>query len=94
MMAMTNSLPLSHEQALEEQGWIRRFTAVGQRLREAVRLYDELGFEVHLEPATPTTTETAGASACEDCLALTMSRTIYTRPRTSGLTSAASGGNA
>jgi hypothetical protein len=35
---------------LEEEGWTRRFVACEPRLSEAVSLYRETGFEVHLEP--------------------------------------------
>ena len=36
--------------ALEKQGWVRQFVASEPRLSEAVELYTESGFEVHLEP--------------------------------------------
>jgi hypothetical protein len=36
--------------ALQKQGWIKQFVASESRLSEAVELYKELGFEVHLEP--------------------------------------------
>ena len=35
---------------LEQQGWCRRFVAAEPRLSEAVEMYRELGFQVHLEP--------------------------------------------
>jgi hypothetical protein len=35
---------------LEKQGWVKQFVASEPRLSEAVELYKELGFEVHLEP--------------------------------------------
>lgn len=35
---------------LERQGWHRQFIAAEPRLGEAVAMYRELGFEVHLEP--------------------------------------------
>jgi hypothetical protein len=35
---------------LEKQGWVKQFVASEPRLSEAVELYRELGFEVHLEP--------------------------------------------
>jgi len=35
---------------LESQGWRRQFTAADPRLSEAVEMYKELGFQVHLEP--------------------------------------------
>ena len=35
---------------LEEKGWVKQFVANEPRLSEAVELYKEAGFEVHLEP--------------------------------------------
>ena len=35
---------------LEERGWVKQFVASEPRLSEAVELYRESGFEVHLEP--------------------------------------------
>jgi hypothetical protein len=37
---------------LEREGWTRQFTASEPRLSEAIALYEEMGFEVHLEPVT------------------------------------------
>jgi hypothetical protein len=35
---------------LEREGWVRQFIANEPRLSEAVELYKEAGFDVHLEP--------------------------------------------
>jgi len=40
----------SRTEELEKQGWVKQFTASEPRLSEAVDLYRESGFEVHLEP--------------------------------------------
>jgi len=40
----------SRIEELEKQGWIMQFIANEPRLSEAVALYKELGFDVHLEP--------------------------------------------
>jgi hypothetical protein len=45
---------------LEREGWTRRFVANEPRLREAVDMYRESGFEVHLEPMPK-------RSDCETC---------------------------
>ncbi len=37
-------------EALNRRGWQRRFTATEPRLSEAIKLYEDLGFDVHLEP--------------------------------------------
>ena len=38
------------EKELTENGWTRQFEACEPRLGEAVRLYEEMGFAVRLEP--------------------------------------------
>lgn len=68
--------------ALQEDGWTRRFTALGRRLEEATELYHQLGFEVMLEPADPDEQAAAGAEGCRQCFVTAYARTIYTRPRT------------
>lgn len=67
--------------ALEGEHWIRRFTAFGSRLSEAVELYRGLGFEIRLEPAEPQEEVTDG-SGCAQCFVMSLARTIYTRPLT------------
>ena len=64
---------------LEGQGWTRQFIADEPRLSEAVELYESLGYEVHLEPATP---EEMGEE-CSVCFEDMPDRykTIYTRPK-------------
>ena len=65
---------------LHEQGWARRFTALGRRLNEAVELYRQLGFEILLEPADLDEEYIPGTGGCERCIVTTLARTIYTRP--------------
>jgi len=68
------------EAELLARGWTRRFVGAPPRLKEVVEVYEELGFEVHLEPQTP---EEIG-ERCEGCLiALESLRVVYTRPRRS-----------
>jgi len=38
---------------LEQQGWTKQFVANEPRLSEAVEIYKEAGFQVHLEPLPP-----------------------------------------
>jgi hypothetical protein len=66
---------------LQEEGWTRRFTALGRRLNEAAELYRQLGFDVRMEPVDLNEEETAGAEGCKDCFVTMQARTIYTRPR-------------
>jgi hypothetical protein len=40
------------EEELEKKGWTRQFVTDEPRLSEAVELYREIGYEVHLEDAT------------------------------------------
>jgi hypothetical protein len=65
---------------LEQQGWTRRFTAIGTRLTESVAVYEGLGFEIRLEVADGPAEELASA-ACQTCAVTALARTIYTRPR-------------
>lgn len=61
---------------LAAEGWTRRFTGSPPRLSELTALYEELGYEVLLDPILPG--ELGGA--CVDCtLALTLFKVIYTR---------------
>ena len=41
---------LTRLEILEREGWTRQFVANEPRLSEAVELYKETGYEVHLEP--------------------------------------------
>lgn len=86
---MSTSIPQRRDIQLQEQGWTRRFTAMGRRLNEAVELYCQLGFETLLEPAELDVARgqgereehLSGAEGCEHCIVTTLARTIYTRPR-------------
>lgn len=66
--------------SLERAGWTRRFTAVGDRLQEAIDLYQTLGFEIRLEPAEPRAEDVADQAACAQCFVMSLARTVYTRP--------------
>ena len=68
---------LAPDPARVAAGWERRFIAEGTRVEEAVRLYQELGFEVCADPLQPEDL----AGECEDCqlLMLLQFKTIYTR---------------
>lgn len=70
----------SREAELKKEGWIKCFTIDEPRLSEAVELYESLGFDVRLEPATTAEGECA---ICYDNEP-TRFKTIYTRPKRSG----------
>jgi hypothetical protein len=78
---MSTGIPQGRGIQLQEQGWTRRFTAMGRRLNESVELYCQLGFETLLEPAELDGEYLSGAEGCERCIVTTLARTIYTRPR-------------
>ena len=65
------------EAELFAEGWTRRFVGGPPRLQEMIQMYQELGFEVWLEPQATEEFE----DECADCtLALMLFRVIYTRP--------------
>jgi hypothetical protein len=74
------------EEELLAAGWERRFIATEPRLREAIELYEEIGFEVLLEPL-PTEEEMKGGgceeSGCAACFDVDRERyrIIYTRAK-------------
>lgn len=67
------------EAELAKEGWERKFTTSEPKLAEFIKMYQEMGFEVHEEPLTR---EELGQD-CGSCfvLAADIFRTIYTRPR-------------
>lgn len=54
---------LQADPALAAKGWERRFTADAQRAKEAMELYEKLGYEVRAEPVRPQELD----DDCEDC---------------------------
>lgn len=77
---------MKREEELIAEGWERRFVATEPRLQEAVELYEEIGFDVFLEPL-PTEEELKGAgceeSGCTACFDVDRERykIIYTRAK-------------
>jgi len=55
----------SRTEALEREGWKKQFVACEPRLSEAVEMYKEAGFEVHLEPL-PKEADCEGCAGEED----------------------------
>ncbi len=66
---------MSREEELKKEGWTKRFTIDDPRLSEAVAEYEEIGFEVLLEPVDMSSEE------CTSCMMAPTDRyrTIYTR---------------
>lgn len=78
-MSQETSERTLREEELAREGWGKKFVAAEPKLSEYVKMYDELGFEVHLEPVTPQEL----AQECSTCFLAQcdMYRTIYTRLR-------------
>ena len=68
---------MKREEKLKNQGWTKRFTVDEPRLSEATAEYEEIGFEVLLEPVDISSEE------CTACMSGPTNRykTIYTRLR-------------
>ncbi|OQY60690.1 MAG: hypothetical protein B6245_00095 [Desulfobacteraceae bacterium 4572_88] len=67
---------MTRQESLLREGWKRQSTQDEPRLSELAEMYEELGFEVHLEPLHPE--EEPG---CTDCMKVSPEKykTIYTR---------------
>jgi len=74
------------DEQLRAEGWTRRFVADEPRLSEAVRMYQSLGFEVHLEPLMDLEPdeECGECRVCFEGQPRDKYMVIYTRPRPSG----------
>ena len=66
---------MTREEELKKEGWEKRFTMDEPRLSEAAEQYQEIGFEVLLEPVDLSPEE------CTSCMAASTNtpKTIYTR---------------
>lgn len=67
---------MTREEELIREGWQRQTTMDEPRLSEIAEAYEEIGFEVHLEPFHP-----EQETGCTECMKLNSERykTIYTR---------------
>jgi hypothetical protein len=67
---------MTREEELAREGWKKQTTYDDSRLSEMIEMYEEIGFEVHLEPFNPD--EEPG---CTECMKASPDRykTIYTR---------------
>ena len=78
----------SRNQVLEAEGWTKMFIAGEPRLSEAVEVYKETGFDVHLEPLPkePECEECPGEDNQGECRVCfegseDQYKIIYTRPQ-------------
>lgn len=69
---------MSREEELRREGWEKRTTYDEPRLSELVEMYEEMGFEVRLEPFEP-----EDDSGCQECMKLDKNRykTIFVRKK-------------
>ena len=63
---------------LEKQGWTPASVTGGQHLHRTVEMYEELGFETHLEEISPE--ECGGCTECYKSDGETIYQ-VYTRPK-------------
>jgi hypothetical protein len=74
------------EAELMQQGWQRRFCAAEPRLTEMAAIYEETGFEVHLEPLATVIKQDRDHDGCEGSMICYQGvedryQVIYTRPK-------------
>lgn len=73
------------EDELIKAGWMKRFVANEPRLREAVELYQSMGYEVHLEPLPLVDCDSGDEESqeCRECFKgfEDQYKIIYTRPQ-------------
>ncbi len=81
----------SRLEILKREGWTRQFVANEPRLSEAVELYKETGYEVHLEPIPKTDNsfdfpQAMTGTECTACFEGKEDeyRIIFTRPKKDG----------
>jgi hypothetical protein len=55
------------EEELIKEGWQRRFVTSEPRLSEMVEMYEETGFEVHLEPLPAVEEPDEDSEECQAC---------------------------
>lgn len=74
------------EEELVKERWQRRFIADEPRLSEMVQMYEEMGFEVNLEPLSAVEEPDEGDEECKECRICfegkeDQYKVIYTRPK-------------
>jgi hypothetical protein len=67
---------MNREEALLQEGWIKRSHYDEPRLSEVIQMYREIGFEVHTEPV-----RLKDAPGCNECMktCLDKFKMVYTR---------------
>ncbi len=72
---------MTREEELTSQGWEKQTTHDEPRLSDVVEMYEEMDFEVHLEPFNPE--EEHGCIACMKAMPEKY-KTIYTKKKAFG----------
>ena len=69
---------MTREEELTAEGWTKQSTTDEPRLSELKDMYEEIGFELHLEAFNP-----ANEPGCSECMKLDPDRykTIYTKQK-------------
>ncbi|MEW6374934.1 MAG: hypothetical protein AB1502_03985 [Thermodesulfobacteriota bacterium] len=70
----------THKQ-LEKKGWLRQFVADEAQAKDAVEIYDLLGYEVHLQPPKRTHSKKDSSPYLEESQG--QCRIVYIRPKKS-----------
>lgn len=86
---MLEALMSKREDELKKEGWEKRFVAEEPRLSEMVCLYEETGFEVHLEILSAVEEPDEEKEECQACRICFEGvedkyRVIFTRPKAGG----------
>jgi hypothetical protein len=68
----------SHKQ-LKRQGWLRQFIADEAQAKDAVEIYDLLGYEVHLQPPRRTHSKKRTSTSSEESQG--QCQIVYIRPK-------------
>jgi len=76
------------EKQLMKDGWQRRFIASESRLSQMAQMYEETGFEVHLEPLETVEELNPDSEECRQCKMCfegfeDQYKVIFTRPKSS-----------
>jgi hypothetical protein len=68
----------THKQ-LEKEGWLRQFVADEAQAKDAVEVYDLLGYEVHLKPPNRSHSKKSSSSSSNESQG--QCHMVYIRPK-------------
>jgi hypothetical protein len=75
-----DSMRQTHKR-LEKKGWLRQFVAGEAQVKDAVEIYDLLGYDVHLQPPDQTHSKKRNSSSSKESEG--QCRVVYIRPKQS-----------